>query len=76
MQRTIGRLLISLAARASAVIPIRSDGIELHIFSPQCSPHARFHGVVSKGMLVLLAPGSLWLLWRRSADKTGRARCA
>ena len=57
-----------LSARASAVIPIRSDGNASHIFSPHWSPHARFHGVVSMGMPALLAPASVFLLWRRSTD--------
>jgi hypothetical protein len=76
MQRIIGRLLISLAVIATAVIPIRSDWNDSHIFSPQWSPHARFHGVVSIGMPVLLAPVALWLLWRRSADPTPSATAA
>jgi hypothetical protein len=57
-----------LSARASAVIPIRSDGNASHIFSPHWSPHARFHRVVSMGMPALLAPASVFLLWRRSTD--------
>src|SRR6266702_8273972 len=47
-----------LSALATAVIPIRSDGNASHIFSPHWSPHARFHGIVSMGMPVLLAPVS------------------
>jgi hypothetical protein len=65
-----------LSARASAVISIRSDGNASHIFSPQWSPHARFHGVVSMGMPVLLAPVSLWLLWHRSPDPEAAATVA
>src|SRR6266702_4641912 len=57
-----------LSALATAVIPIRSDGNTSHIFSPHWSPHARFHGVVSMGMPALLAPASVFLLWRRSTD--------
>ena len=68
MQRIIGRLLISLAVLATAIIPIRSDWNDSHVFSPQWSPHARFHGIVSIGMPVLLTPVALWLLWRRSTD--------
>ena len=68
MQRIIGRLLISLAVLATAIIPTRSDWNDSHIFSAQWSPHARFHGIVSIGMPVLLAPVAFWLLWRRSAD--------
>lgn len=76
MQHILGRLLISLAVIATAVIPMRSDWNDSHIFSPQWSPHARFHGVVSIGMPVLLAPVALWLLWRRSADSTTSATVA
>jgi hypothetical protein len=68
MLRIIGRLLISLAVLATAIIPIRSDWNDSHVFSAQWSPHARFHGIVSIGMPVLLAPVALWLLWRRSTD--------
>lgn len=68
MLRIIGRLLISLAVLATAIIPIRSDWNDSHVFSTQWSPHARFHGIVSIGMPVLLAPVALWLLWRRTAD--------
>lgn len=76
MQRNFGRLLISLAVLATAVIPIRSDWNASHVFSPQWSPHARFHGMVSIGMPVLLAPVALWLLWRRSADPDTAATVA
>lgn len=76
MQRTIGRLLISLATLATAIIPIRSDGNASHIFSPQWSPHARFHGIVSLGMLVLLARVSVFLLWCCSTDPKPAATVA
>ncbi|HYX49600.1 MAG TPA: DUF6640 family protein [Ktedonobacteraceae bacterium] len=76
MLRTLGRLLISLAVLATALIPIRSDWNDSHIFSAQWSPHARFHGIVSIGMPVLLAPVALWLLWRRSADPNAAATVA
>ncbi|MBV9231544.1 MAG: hypothetical protein JOZ18_19705 [Chloroflexi bacterium] len=76
MQRIIGRLLISLAVLATAIIPIRSDWNDSHVFSTQWSPHARFHGIVSIGMPVLLAPVALWLLWRRSADPDAAATVA
>lgn len=76
MQRIIGRLLISLAVLATALIPIRSDWNDAHLFSTQWSPHARFHGIVSIGMPVLLAPVALWLLWHRSADPDAAATAA
>jgi hypothetical protein len=76
MQRLIGRLLISLSVIATAIIPIRSDWNDSHIFSPQWSPHARFHGIVSLAMPVLLTPVALWLLWRRSTDPDTAATVA
>src|SRR5438045_8751785 len=76
MQRIIGRLLISLAVLATAIIPIRSDWNDSHVFSVQWPPHARFHGIVSIGMPVLLAPVALWLLWRRSTDPGAAATVA
>jgi hypothetical protein len=76
MQRMIGRVLISLAVLATAVIPIRSDGNDSHVFSPQWSPHACFHGIMSIGVPVLLAPVALWLLWRRSVDPDTAATVA
>lgn len=76
MHCIIGRLLISLAVIATAVIPFRSDWNDSHVFSPQWSPHARFQGIVSIGMPVLLAPVALWLLWRRSADPSPAATTA
>jgi Family of unknown function (DUF6640) len=76
MLRIIGRLLISLAVLATAIIPIRSDWNDSHVFSTQWSPHARFHGIVSIGMPVLLAPVALWLLWRRTADPDAAATVA
>jgi hypothetical protein len=76
MQRIISRLFISLAVLATALIPIRSDWNDSHVFSAQWSPHARFHGIVSISMPVLLAPVAFWLLWRRTADPDAAATVA
>ena len=62
MQRIIGRLTITLAVLAIAIIPIRSDWNDSHIFNVEWPPHARFHGFVSIGMPVFLAPIALWIL--------------
>jgi hypothetical protein len=66
--RTAGRLLISLAALITGVVPVLADWNDTHVFSAQWSPHARFHGVTSLGMALTLSPVALWLLWRPSAD--------
>src|SRR5258706_10699165 len=69
MRRNIGKMLISLAAILTAVVPFLADWNDSHLFSPQWSPHARFHGVVSLGMTTMLSSVALWLLWRRSPDQ-------
>src|SRR5258708_9922265 len=69
MRRNIGKMLISLAAILTAAVPFLADWNDSHLFSPQWSPHARFHGVVSLGMTTMLSSVALWLLWRRSLDQ-------
>ena len=69
MRRNIGKMLISLAAILTAVVPFLADWNDSHLFSPQWSPHARFHGAVSLGMTTILSSVALWLLWRRSPDQ-------
>src|SRR5436189_5600408 len=69
MRRNIGKMLITLAAILTAVIPFLADWNDSHLFSPQWSPHARFHGVVSVGMTTILSSVALWLLWRRSPEQ-------
>ena len=69
MRRNMGKMLISLAAIITAVAPFLADWNDSHLFSPQWSPHARFHGAVSLGMTTMLSSVALWLLWRRSPDQ-------
>src|SRR5213080_5476073 len=69
MRRNIGKMLISLAAILTAVAPFLADWNDSHLFSPQWSPHARFHGAVSLGMTTILSSVALWLLWRRSPEQ-------
>jgi hypothetical protein len=68
MRQNIGKILISIAAILTAVVPFLADWNDSHIFSEQWSPHARFHGVVSTGMTTILSSIAMWLLWRRSRD--------
>src|SRR5579864_1399019 len=69
MRQNIGNMLISLAAILTAVVPFLADWNDSHLFSPQWSPHARFHGAVSLGMTTALSSVALRLLWRRSPDQ-------
>src|SRR5260221_7387048 len=76
MRRNIGKMLISLAAILTAVAPFLADWNDSHLFSPQWSPHARFHGAVSVGMTTMLSSVALWLLWRRSPDQDAAVTAA
>jgi len=75
MRWNIGKILISLAAIITAVAPFLADWNDSHLFSPQWSPHARFHGAVSLGMTTILSSIALWLLWRRSPDQDAAVTC-
>lgn len=68
MRSNIGKILISIAAIITAVVPFLADWNDSHLFSVQWSPHARFHGVVSLAMTAILSSVALWLLWRPSKD--------
>src|SRR5438552_6535354 len=69
MRRNIGKILISLAAIIIAVAPFLADWNDSHLFSPQWSPHARFHGAAPLRLSTILSSISLWLLLRRSPDQ-------
>jgi hypothetical protein len=64
MRDNLGRLVLSAVNAFGVVGPYRFDWNDSHIFSPQWSPHARFHGVVSVVMTSTLASAVLWQLWR------------
>ncbi len=76
MRQNIGRILISIAAIITGVIPILADWNDSHIFSKQWSPHARFHGVTSLSMATILSSVALWLLWRPSSDRDATVTAA
>lgn len=76
MRRNSGRLLISLAVVITAVAPFLADWNDSHIFSPQWSPHARFHGASTLGMTSVLASAALWRLWRRAPGRDAVAAAA
>jgi hypothetical protein len=60
----IGRLVLSAVNAFGVVGPYLFYWNDSHIFSPQWSPHARFHGVVSMVMTSTLATAALWQLWQ------------
>jgi hypothetical protein len=76
MPQNLGKLLISLAAILTGVIPWFADWNDSHLFSSQWSPHACFHGVVSVVMTTLLSSVALWVLWRPTKDPETAATVA
>lgn len=69
MNTKTGRVLLSVAAIATLVVPALADLNTSHIFNPQWTPHAKFHDIVLLCMTLGLSPIALWLLWRQSPDK-------
>jgi hypothetical protein len=74
LRDNIGRLLLSAVNVFAVVGPYRYDWNDSHIFSPQWSLHARFHGVVSVVMTSTLASAALWQLWRPGRQAGDGAR--
>src|SRR5215472_17813302 len=58
-----GRIILTLTLLFTLVGPIYADWNETHIFKDRWPSHARFHGVVSVSMAVILSIFGLWELW-------------
>ena len=71
-----GRLLLSAIAIFAAVGSFMADWNETHIFNPNWTPHARFHGAQTIATATILALLALFFLWRRSGDRRTNALAA
>jgi hypothetical protein len=58
-----GRIILTLTLLGTLVGPIYADWNETHVFNDRWPSHARFHGVVSVSMAVILSIFGLWELW-------------
>lgn len=68
-----GKLLLSAIAIFVAVGSFVADWNDSHMFNPNWSPHAKFHGAQTLAMAALLAALTLFFLWRRSGDRRTNA---
>lgn len=60
------RLLITVATLIYGFAPLQADLNTTHVFHPEWTSHARFHGVWLLSILSSIAILSLWLLWAGS----------
>jgi hypothetical protein len=68
----VSRVILSLVAVFTAVIPYVADWNATHIFNRRWTPHAKFHNAQTMAFAVTLGVLALVYIWRRS--KTGDDR--
>jgi hypothetical protein len=68
----IGRVILSLVAVFTAVMPYLADWNATHIFNPRWTPHAKFHNAQTMAFAAVLGVLALVYIWRHS--KTGDDR--
>ena len=62
-----GRVILALTLVGTIVGSIQADWNKSHVFNDRWPSHARFHGVVSLGMVTLMSLFALWQLWAATA---------
>ena len=67
-QRNFGRYILSLVLVVGAVISMKVDFTETHIYNPAWPPHAVFHDIAMLNHLVGTSLIALWLMWRKSSE--------
>lgn len=75
-RNSIGRLLLSAIAIFAGVGSVVADWNVTHMFNPNWSSHAKFHGAQTIAMATVLALSTLFFLWRRSGDRRTNALAA
>ena len=70
MSSTIGRVLLSVGAVGTSVVPYLADWNKHHNFGPGFSAHARLHATESVFTSTGMGLIALWLIWKRpQADR-------
>ncbi|MBX9651156.1 MAG: hypothetical protein K2X57_29310 [Xanthobacteraceae bacterium] len=64
-----GRIVMSVIAIGTVVLPFLADWNETHIYNPEWPPHAKFHNAQTMSIAVLLGIAGLAFLWR-DTDRT------
>lgn len=67
MRTMIGKLLMSLGAAGTVVVPYLVDWNKQHNFGPGYSPHARLHATEAVFTSTGMGSLALWLIWRGTA---------
>src|SRR5262245_14141449 len=62
-----GRVILALTLVGTIVGAIQADWNPSHVFNDRWPSHARFHAVVSLGMVTLMSLFALWQLWAAAA---------
>jgi hypothetical protein len=77
MRTMIGKLLMSLGAEGTVVVPYLVDWNKRHNFGPGYSPHARLHATEAIFTATSMGSLALWLIWRgTAADRRTRMAVA
>jgi hypothetical protein len=72
MSQRASKIIISITAVATSVVPTIADVNHTHLFNPLWAPHARFHGTVFLLVNVISGLTSLSLLWGRHEARDSR----
>ncbi|WP_437538859.1 DUF6640 family protein [Sorangium sp. So ce726] len=72
MSQRASKVLISIAAAATSIIPTIADVNHTHLFNPLWPPHARFHGAVLLLVNIISGVMALVLLWGRYEGRDSR----
>lgn len=71
-----GRLLLSAIAIFTVGGSFAADWNATHIFNPNWTPHAKFHGAHTLAAAAILPLLALFFTWRRSGDRRTNALAA
>lgn len=72
MSQRASKVLISIAAAATSIVPTIADVNHTHLFNPLWPPHARFHGTVFLIVNIISGVTALALLWGRYEGRDSR----
>ncbi len=63
-----GKILITFIIVSSTIISVAVDWNHTHIFNPEWTGHAVYHGLLFLNLLCGVSILGLWLMWRKSKE--------
>ena len=60
------RVILSVIATGTVVLPYLADWNATHIYNPHWPPHAKFHNAQTMAVAALLGLAGLFFLWRKA----------